>query len=264
LSSALGAEQVVFVAVPGYRDDTTGAYLEPAELDAEGCRTLVESSSASGEELISDGNVDAVVIASWGQTHAGYVLASIAAGKDVFCEKPPATTADDCWGIVVAEVASDRRRIQVGFMRRYDRAYRALKEAAWGRSIGAPLLMHCTHRKPSVPDSVTTAGAYGCDIRGEVVGETGTAELATNSSAIQVTNAAGRTRKVPGDWRERFIDTYDTEFQEWIDGVAAGREPTGPTSWDGSAATVATDACNRGIPVARRSRSSCRNALSST
>src|SRR4051812_20851359 len=33
LTAALGAEHVVFVPVPGYRDDVTGAYLEPAELD---------------------------------------------------------------------------------------------------------------------------------------------------------------------------------------------------------------------------------------
>ena len=41
----------------------------------------------------------------------------------------------------------------------------------------------------------------------------------------------------PSDWRERFIRAYDTEFQEWIDAVAAG-DSTGPSSWDGYAATV--------------------------
>ena len=52
---------------------------------------------ATGEEVIADPQVDAVVVASWSPTHEQYVLASIAAGKPVFCEKPLATTAQACW-----------------------------------------------------------------------------------------------------------------------------------------------------------------------
>lgn len=36
-------------------------------------------------------------------------------------------------------------------MRRYDASYRAVREVVRSGEIGAPLLMHCTHRKPSVP-----------------------------------------------------------------------------------------------------------------
>src|SRR5438128_7536183 len=199
---------------------------------------------ATGQDVIADDNVDGVVVTSWGPTHADYVLAAIAAGKPVFCEKPLATTAEACWRIIEAEIAAGRRLVQVGFMRRYDKAYRALKQAAGNASIGAPLLMHCTHRNPSVPDSVTSEGVltdtlvheidlvrwmfddeiasvnvlrgkrnsfasdaleypmiailqmrsgvlidvelnvniqYGYDIRGEVVGESGTAALAMGS-----------------------------------------------------------------------------------
>ena len=42
---------------------------------------------------------------------------------------------------------------------------------------------------------------------------------------------------MPEDWRERFIRAYDTEFQEWIVAASKG-ESTGPSSWDGYAATV--------------------------
>ena len=34
LTAAVGGRHVIFVPVPGYRDDKTGAFLEPAELDA--------------------------------------------------------------------------------------------------------------------------------------------------------------------------------------------------------------------------------------
>ena len=49
LTSALGGHDLVFVPVPGYRDDSTGAYLEPAELDANGWRTLVRASDELGK-----------------------------------------------------------------------------------------------------------------------------------------------------------------------------------------------------------------------
>src|SRR5690606_18003813 len=74
----------------------------------------------TGQALIEDPRVDAVVVTSWGPTHEEYVLASIAAGKQVFCEKPLATTREACDRIVDAEVAAGRRLVQVGFMRRFE------------------------------------------------------------------------------------------------------------------------------------------------
>ena len=105
----------------------------------------------TGQELISDPEVDAVVVASWGPTHEEYVLAGIAAGKQVFCEKPLATTREACERILDAEVAAGRRLVMVGFMRRYDDGYRAMKGAIDGGEIGAPLMFHSGHRNPSVP-----------------------------------------------------------------------------------------------------------------
>jgi myo-inositol 2-dehydrogenase / D-chiro-inositol 1-dehydrogenase len=48
---------------------------------------------------------------------------------------------------------------------------------------------------------------------------------------------------VPPDWRVRFSDAYDTEFRAWVSDVTAGREPGGPSAWDGYAATVVAGAC---------------------
>src|SRR5918997_7055956 len=81
----------------------------------------------TGQALIDDPGVDAVVVTSWGPTHEEDVLAAIAAGKQVFCEKPLATTREACDRIVDAEVAAGRRLVSVGFMRRYDEQYRAMK-----------------------------------------------------------------------------------------------------------------------------------------
>ncbi|MCU1667947.1 MAG: oxidoreductase domain protein [Blastococcus sp.] len=109
----------------------------------------------TGEDLIASDAVDAVVVTSWGPTHEPYVLAAIAAGKPVFCEKPLAITQEACGRIVDAEVAAGRRLVQVGFNRRYDPAHRALKQALDGGAIGAPLLVHCAHRNASVPPHYT-------------------------------------------------------------------------------------------------------------
>ena len=110
----------------------------------------------TAQELIADGNVDAVLVASWGPAHEEQVVAAIAAGKPVFCEKPLAPSRDACQRIMDAEMAAGRRLVQVGFMRRYDAGYRAMKAALDHGDLGTPLLMHCAHRNPSVPDYFTT------------------------------------------------------------------------------------------------------------
>ncbi|GIE94933.1 TIM barrel protein [Paractinoplanes rishiriensis] len=54
LTAALGAEDLVFVPVPGYRDDVTGAYLEPGVLDDDGWKTLVASTALLGRVLAEE------------------------------------------------------------------------------------------------------------------------------------------------------------------------------------------------------------------
>jgi inosose dehydratase len=48
LTAAVGGQHVVFVPVPGYRDDKTGAYLEPAALDDEGWQTMIRAVNELG------------------------------------------------------------------------------------------------------------------------------------------------------------------------------------------------------------------------
>ncbi|UXT61212.1 Gfo/Idh/MocA family oxidoreductase (plasmid) [Agrobacterium fabrum] len=109
----------------------------------------------TGEALIAASDVDAVLVTSWGATHEQYVLAAIAAGKPCFCEKPLATTAEGAKRIVDAEVKHGKRLVQVGFMRRYDSGYVALKKAV-DTKIGAPIIVHAAHRNPSVPEQYVT------------------------------------------------------------------------------------------------------------
>ncbi len=109
---------------------------------------------ADPHALIADPEVDAVIVASFDPTHEEFVLACIAAGKRVLCEKPLATTAEACLHVVEAEVAAGRRLVTVGFMRRRDPLYEELR-ACLG-AIGAPLLVHCAHRNAQAPAAFTS------------------------------------------------------------------------------------------------------------
>ena len=81
---------------------------------------------------------------------------------------------------------------------------------------------------------------YGYDIRGEVSGEKGTAELA-ESNKVVLKNGDSFSGRVPADWRERFIEAYDTELQDFINSARDG-EVVGPSAWDGYAIQVTADA----------------------
>ena len=107
-------------------------------------------------EMINDPDIDAIINTTADQFHEQFVLAAIAAGKYIFCEKPLAPKVDACKRIVDAEMAAGKKLVQVGFMRRYDPGYKQLKEAIETRRYGEPLLLHCAHRNPSVPESYDT------------------------------------------------------------------------------------------------------------
>jgi myo-inositol 2-dehydrogenase / D-chiro-inositol 1-dehydrogenase len=260
---------------------------------------------ATAQDLITASDVDAVLVASWGAAHEEQVLAVIEAGKPVFCEKPLAPTSQACLRIIDAETSAGRKLVQVGFMRRYDAGYRALKAVLDDGAIGAPLIMHCAHRNPTVPpygfttemtisdsavheidlvrwlfgeeivatsvlkprrtskaaadlhdplivllemasgilvdDEVFVNANYGYDIRGEIVGESGTVALAEGGE-VTVKAAGRRSGRVPAHWQTRFSRAYDAELQDWLKAAAEGTA-AGPGAWDGYAAAAVTDAC---------------------
>src|SRR6266850_2354990 len=150
-----GASVVAVTDIDGKRAKEVAAGL--------GARAL-----STGRDLVDAADVDAVVVTSWGPTHEEFVLASIAAGKPVFCEKPLATTAAGSLRIVEAEMKHGQRLVQVGFMRRYDAGYRALREVVAGGKIGDPLMVHCAHRNPAVGDGYTTDMAITDTVNHEI------------------------------------------------------------------------------------------------
>jgi myo-inositol 2-dehydrogenase/D-chiro-inositol 1-dehydrogenase len=111
-----------------------------------------------------------------------------------------------------------------------------------GGDLQDPLMMLFETESGALVDVETSVNIrYGYDIRGEVVGEDGTVALA-ETSPVLVRRGGTVSGRIPEDWRERFIRAYDVELQEWVDALAAGPGATGPSSWDGYAAAVVSDA----------------------
>ncbi|QEN13547.1 Gfo/Idh/MocA family protein [Mycolicibacterium sp. ELW1] len=117
-----------------------------------GCRVAADPLDA-----IADPDVDAVVLATPGPTHEKQLLACLEHGKPVLCEKPLTTDADTSLEVVKREAELGKRLIQVGFMRRFDHEYVALKAMLGSGELGRPLVMHCAHRNPAVPPSFDSA-----------------------------------------------------------------------------------------------------------
>jgi myo-inositol 2-dehydrogenase/D-chiro-inositol 1-dehydrogenase len=111
---------------------------------------------ATAAELIGDDEVEAVVVASPDATHADLAAACIAAGKPSLCEKPAGSTAAEARRLLDAEVSGGRRLVQLGFMRRFDAGYLAVKGALDAGSIGVALLVHCVHRGRQAPEGWTS------------------------------------------------------------------------------------------------------------
>jgi myo-inositol 2-dehydrogenase/D-chiro-inositol 1-dehydrogenase len=130
-----------------------------------------------GNALIDDAEVDAVLVASPDATHPDYVLACMAAGKPVLCEKPLAPTSDECLRVVEAEAVGGRRMVQVGFMRRFDPAYAEMRAGLREGGLGRALLLHCAHRNASAPDwftsemSITNSAVHEFDVIRWITGE---------------------------------------------------------------------------------------------
>jgi scyllo-inositol 2-dehydrogenase (NAD+) len=152
---------VIGVGVLGRRHAENVARLGPrarlvavADVNAEAARAVARELgcdwTADPRELVARPDVRAVVIATGSDTHAALTVAAAAEGKDSLCEKPLALTVADAQAAVDA---ADRAgvRLQVGFMRRYDPAYRAAYEAIERGEIGRPVLFAAISRDAQPP-----------------------------------------------------------------------------------------------------------------
>jgi myo-inositol 2-dehydrogenase/D-chiro-inositol 1-dehydrogenase len=97
-----------------------------------------------------DPAIQAVVIASSTDTHADLILRAAAAGKQIFCEKPVDLALDRARSCAQA-VAKAGVRCLIGFNRRYDPTFAAVKQRLDNGEIGDAEMLVVTSRDPAPP-----------------------------------------------------------------------------------------------------------------
>ena len=107
------------------------------------------------EDAIEHDNLDAVLIATPGRFHEPVLYPALEAGLSILCEKPLTPDSASSLQVLEAEQTLDRPHIQVGFMRRFDDEYIALRELVVSGDAGALLLLKCAHRNPSTAPDYT-------------------------------------------------------------------------------------------------------------
>lgn len=112
---------------------------------------------ASAEEALDNGDVNAVLIATPGFLHEDILFKALERDIPILCEKPLTPDAASALKVVEAEARLGRKRIQVGFMRRFDAEYAALRGIITEGSLGELLVLHHQHRNPDTPPGFTNA-----------------------------------------------------------------------------------------------------------
>ena len=124
---------------------------DPAQQSARDTATeLGVKAVAAVDAIWSDPEVEAVLIASPTETHVALIGAAVAAGKAVLCEKPidlDLTRARAGW----AAIAARKPPVMLGFNRRFDPSFRALRERLHAGEIGRLELAVITSRDPAPP-----------------------------------------------------------------------------------------------------------------
>ena len=102
--------------------------------------------AASAQEIIEDASIDAVVICLPNYLIRPTIIAALQAGKDVFCEKPPAMNAAELAEIATVHTASGRT-LMYGFNHRRHAAVVKMKEIADSGELGKILWMRGRYGK---------------------------------------------------------------------------------------------------------------------
>jgi myo-inositol 2-dehydrogenase/D-chiro-inositol 1-dehydrogenase len=108
------------------------------------------STARTTEEIIADDSIDAVLIATSTDTHSDLIEAATAAGKAVLCEKPVDLSLERARAC--REAAGETGKpVMIGFNRRFDPNFSALKTSLDAGEIGKPELLAITSFDPAPP-----------------------------------------------------------------------------------------------------------------
>jgi myo-inositol 2-dehydrogenase/D-chiro-inositol 1-dehydrogenase len=130
---------------------------------AERCR--VPQVTTDYHEILSNPNIEAVVICSSTDTHARIIGEAAEAGKQIFCEKPIDFSLERI-DRTLAMVQAKGVKLQIGFNRRFDANFARVRQAVSKGEIGDPHLVHIISRDPEpvTPEYIKTSGGIFMDM----------------------------------------------------------------------------------------------------
>lgn len=120
----------------------------------------VENVTKDYHEILNDTEIDAVLVCSSTDTHAPISIEAIAAGKHVFCEKPVDHDIEKIKQVMEA-LEGKKIKFQVGFNRRFDHNFEAIRAAVKEGRIGQPHIIKITSRDPEPPSADYVAHSGG-------------------------------------------------------------------------------------------------------
>ncbi len=142
----------------------------------------------STDEIIKDPEIEAVLIATSTDTHSDLMEAATRAGKAVLCEKPVDLSlerARACQNVVDAT----GRPVMIGFNRRFDTNFSALKEALAAGEIGKAELLSITSFDPA-PPPVAYIKVSGGIFRDMMIHDFDMANFIMGSAPVSITATA--------------------------------------------------------------------------
>lgn len=117
------------------------------------------------QDLISDQEVNTVVICSPTNQHAENIIAAAQAGKNIFCEKPMDLSIQTATKVLqIVEKAGVK--FMLGFNRRFDPNFMKIKGLIEEGKVGDPQIVKITSRDPAPPpiDYIKSSGGMFLDM----------------------------------------------------------------------------------------------------
>ena len=142
--------QVHAKAIAGNQTAELAAVFDPFQEAAEAVTTKFGGQIADIDTIVNDATIDGVILCTPTDMHADQIELFAQSGKAIFCEKPidlDAARVRACLNIV----QKNNAKLMVGFNRRYDTHFMALKSAISDGQIGRPEMGVITSRDPAAP-----------------------------------------------------------------------------------------------------------------
>ncbi len=110
----------------------------------------IENCLEDYHDILNDPSIDAVLICSSTDTHADISIEAIKANKHVFCEKPVSQDIGKIHEVMEA-LKDSKVKYQVGFNRRFDHNFGAVRSAVQSGKVGEVHIVKITSRDPDAP-----------------------------------------------------------------------------------------------------------------